>query len=234
MSEEKEIKIRILDKISMAEVKTALEKTFKVKFQTPTQDTDEYYDLENNYYFKLNQGLRIRNDSELAFKALFNIPEKTQNPWFVFEKEFNIPISKQAIMEIFNFANIVCDFPLPGELNIVKLKQILNKINFVKQMKISKTRQSAKNENGLICIDSVNELGLFIELEAKEDSYLDIFRTQLPFKFEEIRHGYTYLYAKEIMNIEVPTFKENFLNDPDWNFLKNQKEIISKLIQKEK
>ena len=230
MSEEKEIKVRILDNHSIDKIKKNIEELFNIKFEGGKQDNDVYYDLKDNYYFNLNHGLRIRNDEEIAYKVLFFIPKKRPNPWFVLEKEYKLPMSKQNLMHLFNVANIDCDLKIPTIIDIHKLKEILQRLKFVEKIKIDKIRWSAKNEIYKICVDSVNKLGLFVEIEVNDDNYLDKFRNKLPFQFKEIRHGYTDLYAKEVLKIKVPNFKENFLNNPDWNYLSGQKQLITQLL----
>ena len=82
----------------------------------------------------------------------------------------------------------------------------------------------------MICVDSVAKLGLFVEVEAKDDHFLEVFRSKLPFQFKEIRYGYTNLYAKEILSVKVPNFKQNFFKNPDWNYLKGQKQLVKQII----
>ena len=234
MSEEKEIKVRILDDLNINQIKKIIEKLFNVKFDGCNQDKDIYYDLEDNFFFNLNHGLRIRNDEEIAYKVLFLIPNKIPNPWFVLEKEYKLPMSKQDLIHLFDVANIDCKLIMPDIIDVDKLKEILQKLKFIEKIKIKKTRWSSANKNFTICVDSVKKLGLFVEIEVKNDNFMNIFRSKLPFKFKEIRHGYTNLYAKEVLKIKVPNFKENFKNDPDWNFLAGQKELITQILNNQK
>lgn len=226
MTEEKEIKVRILDAIGIDEIKSAIESEFNVKFADGHKDEDAYHDLKNYFYFRMNQGLRIRNDEEIAYKALFFIPEKEPNHWFVYEKEHKLPISKQDLIGLFDFANIRYDPGMPSSIDIDELKAILKGLGFTEKIKIRKTRWSATNKDYKICVDSVERLGSFVEIEVKDDDFLETFRKRLPFRYEEIRHGYTELYAKEVLKIKAPDFKEKFLSDPDWNYLDGQKQII--------
>jgi adenylate cyclase class IV len=232
MSEEKEIKVRVLEDLSIDEIKTIIQTLFEVKFDKNEQDKDIYYDLQDDFYFKLNHGIRIRNDSKLAYKALFFIPEKKLNPWFVLEKEYKLPMSKVELENLFKVANIKCDAEISEMIDINELKQILQKLQFVEKIKIEKNRWSAKNRNYEICIDSVNHLGVFVEIEVKEDLFLEHFRNRLSFDFEEIRHGYTELYAKQILKIKVPDFKQNFIENSDWNYLAGQKELVMQILNK--
>ena len=234
MNEEKEIKIRILDKINLNELKKIIENIFEIKFKKIKKDRDVYFDLNDNYYFRLNHGLRIRNNEELAYKALFYIPERMKNPWFVLEKEYKLPLSKECLLILFKIANIKCNINLKNKIDNNELKNILQKLNFFEHIKINKVRHIAKNENYEMCIDFVEDLGLFIEIETNEDGYLNYLRKKIPFKYKEIRHGYTNLYAKEVMKMDIPNFKEKFLSNPDWNFLNGQKEIVKGIIKNNK
>jgi adenylate cyclase class IV len=229
VKEEKEIKIKILDNISVNEVKKIVEDLFKITFNKFTLDKDVYYDYDDNFYFNHNHGLRIRNEQEIAYKVLFYLPEKKPNPWFVLEKEYDLPVFEKDLLDLFNLANIKCDLLLPKKINLVQLKEILRKLNFTEKIVIEKERLTGSNEHYTLCLDNVKNLGLFLEIEVKDDHDLDNFRNKIPFKYEEIRHGYTNLYAKDILKLTVPNFKEKFIENPDWNYFGNQKEIIYKI-----
>ena len=229
MAEEKEIKVKILDDIKINDLKKILEELFDLKFGAEKYDNDVYYDLKDNFYFNLNHGFRIRNNNEFAYKALFFILDKKPNPWFVLEKEYKLPVTKENLKSLFNASNIVFNTDL-DIIDINKLKEIFKDLSFIPIMEINKIRFSAKNKNYEICIDFIEKLGLFLEIEVKDDNFLDIFRNKLPFNFEEIRHGYTYLYAKDILKIQVPNFKDNFLKNSDWNFLEGQKQLVLDII----
>ena len=79
-TEEKEIKVRVIDDIPLSSLKKIIETLFKVKFGKGGQVNDIYYDLPNDFYFKLNQGLRIRDNKEIAYKSLFFIVGKKPSP----------------------------------------------------------------------------------------------------------------------------------------------------------
>ncbi|MEK6960784.1 MAG: CYTH domain-containing protein [Nanoarchaeota archaeon] len=234
MSEEKEIKARILDDLSIDEIKRAIESEFSVRFGDCRQDHDTYHDLKDDFYFNRNQGLRIRNNEELAYKALFFIPEREPNHWFVYEKEHRLPISRQDLISIFDFADINHDLEMPDLIGIEELKAILKGLGFTEKIKIKKTRWSATNKDHKICVDSVERLGSFVEIEVKDDRFFETFRKRLPFRYEEIRHGYTELYAKEVLKIKAPDFKAKFLSNPDWNYLDGQKQQIISIIKGQK
>lgn len=231
MSEEKEIKARILDDLSIDEIKRAIESEFSVEFGDCRQDQDTYHDLKDDFYFNINQGLRIRNDEEIAYKALFFIPEKEPNHWFVYEKEHRLPVSRQDLISIFEFAKISYKPDMPSSIDIKELKAILKGLGFSEKINIRKTRWSATDKECEICVDSVERLGSFVEIEVKNDDFLETFRKRLPFRYEEIRHGYTELYAKEVLKIKVPDFKAKFLSDPDWNHLPGQKQTIGQMLR---
>jgi len=231
MTEEKEIKIRVLDEVNINELKQLLENIFKIKFDNGKKDEDVYYDLKDNFYFNLNHGLRIRNKKEIAYKALFYIPERTINPWFVLEKEYQLPISKKLLLDLFSVAGIEYTSNLDDDITIKDLKNIFHELNLSEHIKINKVRYKGKNDKYEICIDLVEDLGLFVEIEATNDNLLNYFRENITFNYKEIRHGYTNLYAKEVLNIDIPNFKERFLNNSNWNFLNKQKEIVKNILK---
>ena len=145
-----------------------------------------------------------------------------------------MPILKRNLVHVFESANITPHVKIQKRVDVRELKNILKKLNFVEKIKIKKMRWSAKKDEFTICIDSIKQLGLFVEIEVKDERIFERFKKMLPFHFKEIRHGYTELYAKEVLKIEVPDFKNNFKNNPDWNFLKGQKELISHIIKNQR
>jgi len=178
----------------------------------------------------LNHGIRIRNNKELAYKALFYIPERKENSWFVLEKEYALPISKEHLLELFNIINISCNFKLKELIDFNELLNIFKNLNLNEHIKIKKLRHVAKADNCEICVDFIENLGLFVEIEVQDDILLRQFLEKISFRYEEIRHGYTNLYAAEVMKIIIPEFKEKFIKNPDWNYLNGQKELIKKII----
>lgn len=118
-------------------------------------------------------------------------------------------------------------------VDLKEIKNILGKLNFSSRAEINKNRWSAKNNDYEICLDLVDKLGLFVEVEVKEDKFLAEFKNKLTFSFEEMRDGSLNLYAKDILHLQIPNFNNKFKNNPDWNFLPNQKDLVYDCIKKD-
>ena len=81
MKEEKEIKVQLNYQGSIPNLKKELEQIYGIDFQSCETQEDIYYDYADYTFFNLNHALRIRKSSKseftLAYKALFNIPFRT-------------------------------------------------------------------------------------------------------------------------------------------------------------
>lgn len=234
MQEEKEIKIEILNKeLSLESIKEKLENLYGILFKNKKIINDFYFDIDNKL-FNLNHALRIRDVEEKSFityKALFKIPERKENPWFILEKEFEFPIKKEDLLEIIDLICLENKFDLPKYISREEIEKIFSYLHLKKTIIIDKTRYSSDKEKGFqILIDFIKDLGLFIEIEAITENIRDVLK-----KFTEphqrILYGYTNLYAKNVLNLEIPNFDEKYNEDPDWNYLPGQKKIIQSLLQ---
>lgn len=230
--EEKEIKVKVLDKLSCDAVKNVITRTLGVKFGQSRKDSDVYYDLQDDFFFKHNQALRIRNDRELAYKALFYLPKKKPTPWFVLEKELRLPVKRDDLAQLLAATGTLrLDGNVPASMDLETLLTVLRQLKLVPRIKIEKTRWITKGDGYDIAVDQVGKLGMFIEIEAQHDHLLDETISKLPLRHEEIRHGYVELYVREVLKKPVPNFKERFAKNPSWNFLKGQKELVQNIIK---
>ncbi|MFH1649686.1 MAG: CYTH domain-containing protein [Candidatus Woesearchaeota archaeon] len=233
MAEEKEVKVRILQEVSVLEVKEKLEQMFHVKFSEPKQDKDVYIDTKDNFYYNHSHALRIRNDKAITYKAIFRIPERKEHPWFVLEVEKKFPVSRTDVEELFRIANIKCEKKLSEKIDAESMKSILRELNFVERVVVEKKRMKANAQDFELCLDEVKDLGLFVEIEAKDVKLLGQFLRSFPFKSEEIRFGYDRLYAQEVLHMPITDFTERFEKDHDWNYLKGQKQLVEELLRSE-
>jgi len=240
MKEEKEIKVQLNYQGSIPNLKKELEQIYGIDFQSCETQEDIYYDYADYTFFNLNHALRIRKSSKseftLAYKALFNIPFRTENPWFVLEYEKNLPISKNECLELLKIMCISSsDLALPELIDLNSLKDILQQLNLKMMMKIEKSRYSAEGSNFKMELDLVKELGIFLEIENNSSAQLlgEILK-KLPYQKEIIKRGYTTLFAQKILKHPIPDFDNKGKNNPYWNFLPGQKEIVINIIKEEK
>jgi len=234
MEEEKEIKIEILDKDrGVEEIKKIIEKNLGVKFSTAIKTKDCYFDSADKNLFNLNHAFRIRdaNNSSLAYKARFFVPERKENPWFILEKDLNFPLNKEDLISFLNLANKEIPKILPGEITRENIEEILNQLNLNKSIIINKKRYIASTKDYSIFLDDVESLGVFVEIEASNND-LDLKKilSKIEFNYKQILLGYTNLYAERILKMKIPDFDKKHKKDPDWNYLPGQKEIVMRLI----
>lgn len=236
MKEEKEIKVEILGKNKdFGTIVSKIENQFNVKFGSFKEEVDTYYDNDNLLYFKHNHVLRLRNnpsENSIAYKALFYIPERKENPWFVLEKESEFPLSKTFIEELTDISRI--NLSQKEFLNSEEINSELLNLGFKEKMVLRKYRKKAKIDNSKeITLDYVKNLGVFIELEEKESRGEGLHKIleRMPFEYKEERFGYTNLYAERVLGVEIPDFKKLYERNPEWNFFQGQREKINKMIK---
>ncbi len=233
MKEEKEIKIELLDKnLSVEDIKKTFNELYSIDFKENNKVLDTYFDIDNKL-FNLNHALRIRNltdKSLLTYKALFHIPERQNNPWFILEKEFEFPIKKDQFLEIINLLDLSVQEEVPNLIDEKKAREFFLNLGLKDSIIIDKERLSSdKNKGFKVLIDSVKDLGIFVEIESFGKEMQEILeKFSLPYK--RILYGYTNLYAENVLGLEIPNFNKKYAEDPDWNYLKGQKEIIQNLL----
>lgn len=238
MQEEKEIKIEILNKkINFASLRRKIEDLYKIKFVKNSYSQDYYYDDYKNRFFNLNHAIRIRRSDKgasLCYKALFKVPQRTENPWFVLEKELGFPISKKNFIEFANLISLDLNIlDLPEKIEEGLIDGFFNQIGLRQTITINKSRLESSKENGFhVILDRVEKLGTFVEVEAEEDDLLKEFISKFPFLNREIRYGYTNLYAERVLGLHIPDFNKKYQQNPNWNYLNSQKKIVKDLMSK--
>lgn len=234
MEEEREVKVRILDNLSLEDLKQVIEESFGVSLNNFTTEKDTYFDLDNRFYFNNNHGLRVRRGSNgdfFTYKALFSVPHRIDNPWYVLESEEKLPIRYNRLQEILELANIKKDnIPSKTFFSHDELVSILSDKGFTEDIIISKNRYFGSTSDFTFYADDVLDLGIFLEIEAKKTQLPISALTNLNLQYEEIRFGYPNLYAKEVLKKELPNMHLKFSENSSWNYLPNQKEIVDNLI----
>lgn len=239
MKEEKEVKLEIVDKdLTLNQIKNKLEKTYNIKFNELQVQKDVYYDTPELKFFNLNHCLRIRTkfiDTKehniFAYKALFYVPQRKSNPWFVLEKEFKLPTNTKQLKELSKISSL--DFKINKDkilLNDIETK--FKSLSIKKMITINKTRYKSKVKDFTICIDEVKNLGLFIEFEVKQTKILKRLIELMPINYKRIRFGYTNLYVKRVLKQNIIDLKSKYFENQNWNYLNKQKDIVTHIINK--
>ncbi len=235
MIEEKEIKLHINGVTDAWYIKEHLQDFFGILFDNDASDEDIYFDYPDKFFFSRNHGVRIRKSAqraEIAYKALFYLPYRLSNPWFVLEKETSFPISIADMTGLLTLANIEFDFGLLKDgMELDYVVSLLEQFGLYKDIIIIKKRSSAANGKYNFHLDQVKELGVFLEIEAVNDSDPYDLLHKFPFEYKQIRYGYPKLYAVNVLGYPEDTkLTKKFIDSPDWNYLDGQKEIVSKLL----
>ncbi len=235
MQEEREIKLRLNNVHDINQVSSTIQKYFNINFGKVSEDIDVYFDSSEHLYFDMNHGLRIRTNKqgqEIAYKALFYLPNRVENPWFVLEKELPLPVSGTSLVELFDLANVAySQGHIKEKMSYQKVIEVMNDGGLEENIVVRKKRRSASNNNFNFFLDDVEGLGFFIEIEATNTYTPNEILIDFPFNYDLIRYGYPRLYAENILKYEIDgNFSEKFINSPDWNYFEGQKELVLKLL----
>lgn len=167
-----------------------------------------------------------RKKTFFALKILF---KQISGKWYIYEKESEFPLSKKFVEEVIKTIGIKFEVKEQNEKDFIE-KQ-LKSVGINKIIEINKTRKLFKIQDIDVCLDEVEKLGKFIEIEGTDNPYLIIEEIGIT-NFTEIRNGYTEeILRKKYPNI-IPDEKviHNFyLSNPGWNVLENEKEIYLKI-----
>lgn len=154
---------------------------------------DIYYDTRNYDLIKNGNFLRNRNDKKLDFKT--NLDDKTH--LYCKETSFNIEDIENKQSEI---NQVLSAIGLPSDKKYSDLKTFLEHNDFLVLSPIKKERKSYKvEEKFTIYIDTVEDLGVFLEAEFEVDS-------------ENISEGEAQKIKNKINNF---LFDNNIITDQD-------------------
>ncbi|MEK7110271.1 MAG: hypothetical protein AAB867_00245, partial [Patescibacteria group bacterium] len=176
--------------------------------------------------------IRIVNNiyDSLSFKKVFFIPNKKDN-YFVEEIETKAPFKNtQELAEIFAKLKLSYNNKIfKSGKNIVSF---LKKYKYHDEQKMPKVRQIFKNGGDEIVIDDVDQVGIIIELERKENEPLEFVKTLLDdFEWERNLEGTSYVWLKKVKGLtsHIESFKR-FKKEPAWNVWKHEQKMYKELI----
>ncbi len=160
MGLEKEAKLRIKHKefLELAE-KLGLD----LRFDRTVSQRDEFFDYEDMHLMRRDSVLRIRREDDLLIVA-YKGPRRITNGIKVRE-EVEGPIGSEECLKALRAAGV----PADRVSSIEDLYELLYSRGLSKKAEVRKKRKIYKSSrfNCEICLDSVDGLGEFVEIEGK-------------------------------------------------------------------
>jgi adenylate cyclase class IV len=234
MAEEKEIKIALFKNKDAKEIRTKL--SHHLKLSNAVVQSDHYYDNADFLFTKRDRGLRIRYVGgipvDFTCKALFYIPQRNPSPWYVEEHVFKLPTKERgAIREIFERFDLAFD-QNNNLLTYADLDICLRKNNLSPKLIIEKKREIFMYEDAQVILDEVKNLGVFIEIETKTSSPMEIVKklNLLQYGVRTIE-GYTTLLSRKLGLVEMKQKEPLYIENPTWNVFPKEKEIYDALVR---
>ncbi len=239
--EEREIKIQ-LDREHFEDIH------FSVATQNAVRgiqnQRDIYYDFPDYRITNLNRGLRVRFDEEkpscFEFKSLFYNPYgREANPWFIEELTFPFPIGDKGLA---NLRDLFTRLQIPAPLNTSSepisfgaLDVLFQKLGLAPSATVTKHRSEYESEEAVFTFDFIEELGYFIEVEAKSGhDPISILEQELHIlDFRIIREGYNDMMLRGNPNcISTKDKLERFRINPSWNILPTETTYVQDLLRR--
>lgn len=235
--EEKEIKVRLAKQI-FKKIESEVKKLSE--YLGEKRQKDEYFDNLQFQITNLNRGLRVRwnnnNPTILEFKSLFYNPYSPSkiNPWYIEEIPISFPLGKNEL-ETLNQILTRLKFPKPKSLRKERLdynllRKFLMQYNLEPQIIVIKTRREYLYQDSTVTFDEVESLGYFMEIESKAGPE-NLFY-QLGIKdLKIVRFGYNDMLAEGRKNL-IPNDErqKRYFNNPCWNILEPEKDLVEKLL----
>lgn len=230
MAQEKEIKIqlRIPLSIFLERIQT---KGFKLLHTI--KQTDIYFDTKDWFLYEHLAALRLRltdgKDYSFSFKKLFYLPKKQGN-YYIEEIEIQSPFDKiDELDKIFNRLGIL--YRRNNFKSGKELTQYLILNQYLDEQKMAKIRQVYCDGRNEIEIDTIDNVGVVVELECLEDEPLDIIEDLLiKDEWDRSVEGTGYIWLKNVKGLTSHLSNlERFKTKPDWNVWKNERDMYSKL-----
>ena len=154
------------------------------------QQCDIYYDTQNNDLYLKSVFLRKRNNKVIDIK--YNFDKTDVSHLFCNESSFGFPLSNESNDSLDKFLSQL-EIQHRKENNDIFVKYQLDEF-----VVIYKYRDSYKGDDIEVSFDTVNNLGEYIEIEAKTEKgkeYIDNFLVKE--NIQRIKTGYVELYLKK-------------------------------------
>ncbi|OGM21594.1 hypothetical protein A2863_04015 [Candidatus Woesebacteria bacterium RIFCSPHIGHO2_01_FULL_38_9b] len=233
MAREKEIKIKL---VGLPLDKFTERITNKGFYLTNTLDQlDIYFDTKDWYLYKNMAALRLRKIDDkyelFTFKKVFYVPNNTNN-YFVEEIEVKAPFKDiKSLKDI--FSRLELDYNNIEFQSGSLIIDFLRKQEYFDEQKMSKVRKVYKRGSNELVIDTVDKVGVIIELECKKDEPLDLVRTFLDdSEWERDLEGTSYAWLKRVKGFsEHDNYLKKFQENPKWNVWYNEQGMYRKLIE---
>lgn len=178
------------------------------RFSAPVsmEQEDIYFDAASRKLFKAGVFLRVRDSKALDIK--FNPDLENLEHLTCKETRFNIPVDRTGIEQLSSFLS---QFGLTRAAEAETLPDFFGSVGLDEWVRIKKNRSVYKGAGVEFCVDEVEGLGRFVEIEVTDPSAIEFYTswaaslklTNLPVGYVELylrRHDWhTYLQGRYIL-----------------------------------
>lgn len=229
MARENEIKISL--KITLNDFIKRIEAK-KFVLGSTVKQTDIYFDTKNWFLYSNIAALRLRQvdnkDNSLSFKKVFYL--KKIKDYYIEEIEVKFPISDIVkIRQIFNKLEI----PYPEKVfnNRQELTNYLKNYGYFDEQIMPKTRRVYTNGDDEFVIDDIEHVGTIVELECKKNDPLKVVKTILKsVEWKRTLEGTSYIWLTNIKGLKSHlTNLKRFKKEPAWNVWNNERDWYDNL-----
>lgn len=237
--EEKEIRVK-LTKPDFKKIEVEVEKSGK--YLGEKKQKDEYFDNPQFLITNLNRGLRARWNNNtptiLEFKSLFYnqySPSKI-NPWYIEEIAMAFPLKKNDLKTLDKILARLkfpkTNSPRKEMLDYELLKKFLAEYGLKPQIIVDKVRREYEYQNSIVTFDEVEGIGYFVEIESEAGPENIFYRLGIN-DLKIVRIGYNDILAQGRKNL-IPNDErqKRYIENPCWNILEPEKDLVEKLLQK--
>ncbi len=225
MAEERELKVEFTS-AKFTQVVTAL--TEKLGEGSQNKYRDLYYDFPDGRLHTIDHALRLRYaegfPKSFCFKTIFYVPNRKGQEWFVDEESSGWPVPANFLNQILRRLNLGEEVENTLTFSDEAIKAHLEKIGLQPYVDIKKHRVTFVKGETRFMVDSIDQVGVFLEVEDPKSPRTALEELAMPFPYKEIRSGFTHLYLKRVLGKD-PHGNEKFYKEPTWNVLPAEKEL---------
>ncbi len=229
--EEKEIKVQVEENLFKYKIKELESKKLNSKIIT---QTDFYFDTTEMKLSNLNRGLRVRFNEDITnsfqFKSLFKRADNLDNPWFIEEINFSLPM-KPTDIDQFNQLLKRLGFSELTQNNINNFEDLekeLNNHDLKVMVKVRKHRTEFEDSSNTYVFDYIEGLGYFIEIETTDGNPIQIMSDFINQEsINIVRSGYNDMLSVDIPNYVTNEEKQSkFVKSYNWNVLPTETDLV--------
>lgn len=159
----------------------------ELQYVGESEETDVYYDTPEATLFLNGVYLRIRNRQRLDLKYRWDVTDLSHQACH--EDTFPLPLQEKHAVKVSTF--------LSRFINPVQEQDLFRRFGVERFVVITKFRETYRGKGLELVIDTIPDLGEFVEIKAKADAHSAVIQEVNSLRLAPLPVGYVELYLRK-------------------------------------